>query len=285
MTRPNHDPYPLSWYRNDLEQRFGFRGGRFTNVNAKLMFLLALVGTTLFYITLFFLPDSFFKAMCTERGVIPYPTVFFGFWTLAILAVKWSKLREQRKALAFPVLPDTIGFVISPNTVDLVLEIIRKTASDPNAYLLYRRIISTLSNLKNIGRVSDVNDILQSHAERDENALETTYTLVNGFLWAIPVLGFIGTVLGLSVAIGGFGAVLSSTTELDTISQSLQQVTAGLATAFETTLLALVIALFLYLMATALRKAEEEFLDSCAEYCNSHIVEHLRVSPFEPDEE
>lgn len=285
MRKPKNERYPLSWHRNDIEQRFGFRGGRFTNVNAKFTFLTALVLTTVFYVVLFFLPDSFFKDMCTKRGVTPYPIVLFGFWTLAILVVKWSKLREQRKALRFSILPDMGGFVVSPNTVDSVLQIIRQSASDPEAYLPYRRIISTLSNLKNIGRVSDVNDILQSHAERDENALETSYTLVNGFLWAIPVVGFIGTVLGLSMAIGGFGSVLATSPELETISQSLQMVTAGLATAFETTLLALIVALFLYLATTALRKAEEEFLDACAEYCNAQIVEHLRMSPFEADEE
>ena len=285
MSKSKQEEYPLSWHRNDIEQRCGFRGGRFTNVNAVLTFLIALVLTTAFYVVLLFLPDSFFKDMCTKRGITPYPIIFFGNWTLAILAVKWSKLREQRKALDFTVLPDTSGFVVSPNTVDMVLQIIRQRASDPMAYLLYRRMISTLSNLKNIGRVSDVNDILQSHAERDENALETSYTLINGFLWAIPVIGFIGTVLGLSMALGGFGSVLSATSELDKISQSLQSVTAGLATAFETTLLALVVALFLYLAASALRKSEEEFLDACAEYCNNHIVEHLRMSPFESSEQ
>lgn len=38
--------------------------------------------------------------------------------------------------------------------------------------------------------------------------METSYALVQGFVWAIPVLGFIGTVVGLSQAIGGFTAVL-----------------------------------------------------------------------------
>ena len=38
--------------------------------------------------------------------------------------------------------------------------------------------------------------------------METSYSVINAFVWAIPVLGFIGTVLGLSQAIGQFGGVL-----------------------------------------------------------------------------
>ncbi|MDR1494250.1 MAG: MotA/TolQ/ExbB proton channel family protein [Planctomycetaceae bacterium] len=284
MKKSDHD-YKLFWHKSDIEQRFGFRGARFTNVNPRFGFLVAFILTSCFFAALFLLPENYVGDICTKRGIAPYPTVFFGVWTLVILSVKWLKLREQKKALKISVLPGIHDFVISRNTADSVLQVIHSIAPEPHAYLLYHRIISTLSNLKNLGRVSDVDDILRSHAERDENSLETSYTLVNGFLWAIPVFGFVGTVIGLSQAIGSFGSVLTSTSELEAIAESLRHVTAGLMTAFDTTLLALVVALFLYLSATALRKSEEEFLDDCAEYCNRHIVQHLRMSLFEEEKE
>ncbi|MDR1959678.1 MAG: MotA/TolQ/ExbB proton channel family protein [Planctomycetaceae bacterium] len=267
----------LYWHKNDIEQKFGLRGAKYTNVNAKFSFVIALVLTSCFFVALFLLPDSSLRDLCTRRGVTTYPTVFFGVWTLVILGIKRLKLREQKKALRISVLPQTGDVIISRNTVDSILAVIYSIAPDPHAYLLYHRIVATLSNLKNLGRVSDVDEMFRSHAERDDSSLETSYTLVNGFLWAIPVFGFVGTVLGLSHAIGSFGSVLTSTSEMDEIADSLRHVTAGLVTAFDTTLLALVIALFLSLTATALRKAEEEFLDACSEYCNSNIVQHLRI--------
>ncbi|MDR1383785.1 MAG: MotA/TolQ/ExbB proton channel family protein [Planctomycetaceae bacterium] len=290
------DDYKLFWHKSDIEQRFGFRGARFTNVNPRFSFLVAFVTTSCFFTALFLLPKlpdikfvshaiKYVSELCTNRGFTQYPTVFFGVWTLVILGVKWLKLREQKKALKLSVLPGIHDFIISRNTADSVLQVIHSIAPEPHAYLLYHRMISTLSNLKNLGRISDVDDILRSHAERDENSLETSYTLINGFLWAIPVFGFVGTVIGLSQAIGSFGSVLTSTSELEAIAESLRHVTAGLMTAFDTTLLALVVALFLYLSATALRKNEEEFLDDCAEYCNRHIVQHLRMSLFEGEKE
>jgi biopolymer transport protein ExbB/TolQ len=100
-------------------------------------------------------------------------------------------------------------------------------------------------------------------------------------VWAIPVLGFIGTVEGLSMAIGGFGSVLASANDFEQVKGALQGVTSGLSVAFETTMQGLVAALIIQLVMTALKKSEEEFLDACGEYCARNIVGRLRLLPFE----
>ena len=89
--------------------------------------------------------------------------------------------------------------------------------------------------------------------------METSYTSIRGLVWAIPILGFIGTVSGLSYAIGGFGRVLSQTDDPSQLIEALKGVTGGLATAFETTLLALVAALLVQMAITFQKKREEEF--------------------------
>ncbi len=271
----------LSWARRDLEQRLGFRGARFTRVNNLLSFLLAGVATVGFYLLLLPIAETPLAAMFTERGPTPYFIAFFSCWSLAILLLKWGKLKLQRQALAHRVVPDDPTFVLSPSTADDVMHRIYATVDDPRHFLLFNRIVIALSNLRNLGRVSDVDEILRSQAEHDESSVETSYALLKGFIWAIPVLGFIGTVLGLSQAIGGFGSVLGNSQDLSQIAASLKGVTAGLATAFETTLAALVAALAIQMLFTFLKKSEEEFLDECAEYCHRHVVNRLRLMPFE----
>ena len=115
--------------------------------------------------------------------------------------------------------------------------------------------------------------------------METSYSMLQSFVWAIPVLGFIGTVLGLSDAIAAFSSVLGTANDVSEISSALRGVTAGLSTAFETTLVALVAALFIQLSLTALKKAEEEFLDECGEYCLRNVVGKLRIMPFQTDQD
>lgn len=281
----NTPSVPLSWFRHDPEQRLGFRGGRFTKVNPALPLLVALVLSAAFYAAVLVWGQGWFVDMFVRRGPTQYATVFFTAWALGILWFKWRKLGFQHRALEYPVVPDTPGFVLTPTTVDEVIQRIYQTADEPRQFTLFNRITVALANLRNLGRVTDVDDILRSQAEQDEAIVESSYALVEGFVWAIPVLGFIGTVLGLSQAISEFTTVLSAGRDVAAIAEGLRGVTAGLATAFETTLVALVAALAIQLLMVTLRRSESEFLEACAEYCTRHIVGRLRLLPFETDKE
>jgi biopolymer transport protein ExbB/TolQ len=243
--------------------------------------LFALVLTVVLYAIASALPSNFFSMMLIERGPTQHAAIFFGFWCAVILVVKNSKLRLQRRALSYAAIPSDHQFVLSSQTADQVVAQIYANAEDPERFLVYSRILTAISNLKNLGRVSDVDEILRSVGDRDESAHETSFGLINGFLWAIPVLGFIGTVLGLSVSIASFSSLLDSQTEISGIVGSLKEVTSGLSTAFETTLLALVIALVLQLWMTAQKTAEERFLDDCNDYCMKQIVSRIKILPYE----
>lgn len=275
------DRAPLDWSRCDVEERLGFTGARFTRTNNVFTALVALVLTLVFYGALLPFDGWWLADMFTRRGPTPYAIVFFSWWAAAILVVKWRKLSVQRRALAFRVMPDDPSFILSSATVDPVLARIYSTVDDPRNFMLFNRIVIALSNLRNLGQVTDVDAILRSQAAQDESTVDTSYALVQGFVWAIPVLGFIGTVLGLSEAIGQFSGVLGAADDVEKISQSLKGVTSGLATAFETTLEALVAALVIQLGITLLKKNEEEFLDDAMEYGLRSVVGRLRILPDE----
>jgi biopolymer transport protein ExbB/TolQ len=154
---------------------------------------------------------------------------------------------------------------------------IHSLVDQPRHFVLLNRIDRALSNFRNIGQVSDVSSILRAQAENDEDQVASSYTVLNGLVWGIPVLGFIGTVLGLSLAIGRFTLTLQAAGDLALIRASLQGVTSGLATAFETTLIALTFTLILQMGITFQQKREMAFLDECNDYCHSHIVSKLRL--------
>lgn len=274
----------LSWHRMDIEQRLSFPGGRFTRVNTILTFLLAIFLACTFYVMMYFVPWPALRSKFTDQGTIPYITVFIACWCFAILLIKWRKLAMQKRCLGFEIVPRDSGFILSPRTVDSVMERIQQLVDDPSQFILMNRVNIALSNLRNLGRVSDVDEILRSQAETDEAVSETSYILLTGFVWAIPILGFIGTVLGLSVAIGNFGGAINAASgSPDALLPALQDVTGGLGIAFDTTLIALVFALIIQLFVTFLKKNEQEFLDACSEYCTRHIVNRLRLLPFGED--
>ena len=85
-----------------------------------------------------------------------------------------------------------------------------------------------------------------------EDVMESLYTSMdragelNRYLvWAIPILGFIGTVLGISLAAQGMGSMLTSASQ--EYSEVLTKALEPLGIAFDTTLVALTLALFLAL--------------------------------------
>ncbi|MDO4558465.1 MAG: MotA/TolQ/ExbB proton channel family protein [Planctomycetia bacterium] len=273
---------PLQWIRKDIEQRLGFRGAKFTRVRHDVTFFLAAFLTVSLYAAMIPLDGtSYVIDMFTQRGPTQHAVVLLTFWAMFILAFKRSKLKFQRRSLRYLVIPDRGDFTLSVTTADQVIPRMLEIVDDPAHFLLYNRILIAISNLRNLGRVGDVEEILRSRASQDESASETSYSLLQGLIWAIPVLGFIGTVLGLSAAIGQFGVLLQSAADLTDLRSGMQRVTAGLSTAFETTLVALVAALVIQLLLVMTKKSEEEFLDECSEYCTRHIVGRLRVLPAE----
>ncbi len=271
----------LSWNKHDVERKIGLRGGRGTNAGLVLPLGIAMVGTVAFFAILTLFRQTRFAAMFLERGLIPYPIVFLAFWSLGILYVKRAKAAQNRKALSHQILPEGVAFVLTSVTADRVVTAVHSIAEDPEEFMVFRRVLTALRSLKNLGRVGDVNELLRSLGERDESALQTSFATIQGFLWCIPVLGFIGTVLGLSQAIGAFGELLEDNVELVNVVQSLKGVTGGLSTAFETTLIALVIAVVLQLLVTSQRKKEELLLDDISEYCLRNIIGRLRILEME----
>lgn len=273
----------LDWNRMDIEQRIGFSAGRFTSVNTTFSLLVGMFLTIGFYgIVIFALRPiasaGFFCDMFTERGIIPYPTMLFFFWALAILLIKSQKLGVQRAALRLKPVPVDPDFILNRETAREVLLKLRGEVDDTRHFILSNRVDRALANMQNLGLVSDVSSILSTQAQFDEDQLASSYTMVNGFLWAIPVFGFIGTVLGLSQAIGAFGTTLKSAAELSALKTSLQDVTAGLSTAFETTLVALVCALIIQLLLSYIQGREAQFLDDCNDYCHANIVSKLKLA-------
>lgn len=276
MSNPSEKPQ-LSFASSDIERRLGIPAGRFTQPGAILPLLLAGMLGVGFYASLLPLEGQWLWETFNNRGVVPYLIVFATCWAIMILMIKWAKISLQRRALHLPILPDDPTFVLSVGNVNEVLERLHELVDDPRNFILTNRIHISLVNLRNMGRIGDVDEMLLSQAAGDESRAESSYTVLRGLVWAIPVLGFIGTVLGLSAAIGGFGGVLADSTEIETLRPALQVVTAGLATAFETTLQALVAAVGIHMLLTMVKRSEERMLDDFQDFCQRQIVARLRI--------
>jgi biopolymer transport protein ExbB/TolQ len=273
----------LSWADQDIENRWGiFKGGRYTSVNKLLSFIIAAIIAAAFLGVMALLYHSaggFLKlvgeAFIRENNLpATIPATLFFFWGCVIALIKMSKLRLQRRALDLAAVPQHHDFFLNEATARTVLERMRSLVDDTKHFILLNRIDRALSSLHNIGGVSDVSVILKSQAENDENHIASSYALIHAMIWAIPVLGFVGTVLGLMLAMSNFNVNAETANQMR---ESLGPVVKGLSTAFQTTLVGLVFALCLHLFSDLIHQKETDFMDECNDYCHAHVVSKLRV--------
>ncbi len=108
------------------------------------------------------------------------------------------------------------------------------------------------------------NDVDEIFAIKEREYLKGSFSLPRFMVWAIPILGFIGTVWGISNGIAHFSDAMTSTNSVTDVSSMLKEnlplVTNSLATAFDTTLLALLLSIPLMMFMLTLEKEEEAYL-------------------------
>jgi biopolymer transport protein ExbB/TolQ len=267
----------------DVECLVGLATGRYTVASAPLWLGVAVALTAFVMLVMAkAMPESYLYVMM-DRCWTNWAVLLFSFWCLGILGAKATKTAIQMRALRVTdLVPRRGDFVLSPGTAGDVLRRIRAVADRPKDFLLFRRIDMALSNLGNIGEVRDVGAVLESQADSDASSVDSSYTVVRSLIWTIPILGFIGTVVGLSQAIGSFSAVLSaSSTDTKGIKEKLLPVVEGLSTAFETTLVALLAAVMIQLLSTWVYKREEALLDGLTDYTNEHVLSRLKLTDWQ----
>lgn len=245
-----------------------------TNVSMLWTALVGLGATAVFYVLLLPLPSIYFRDLFYERTWVTVAEAYLMFWSLAILVFKYLKLKRQRESMLFNLLPENIARDITVDNVDRFASTIRELPVNSSSSFLVQRVLRGLEHFTVRRSASEVSTVMASQSEMDSHAVNSSYALLNVFIWAIPILGFIGTVMGLGGAVGSLG--VEDTANIEGIKDSLGAITGGLGTAFDTTLVALIMSLLLKLPASSLQKAEEDLLNWVDEYCNENLLKRLK---------
>jgi biopolymer transport protein ExbB/TolQ len=132
-----------------------------------------------------------------------------------------------------------------------------------NTYLV-RRIAGVLDFAASRRSADNLDDQLRTLADNDSVALEGSYALIRFITWAIPILGFLGTVLGITEAIFGVTP--------EVMEKSLSRVTDGLGQAFDATALALGLTLILMFITSLVERLEQGVLEEVDRYADEELA-------------
>ena len=185
---------------------------------------------------------------------VEYVEVAMFFVGLAALVIKAAELRSQRR--------DIVGDWLEPipeggqNPADAqslaasLVEADGKGDREQSSYLV-RRLREALDLVVRTGSADALEDHLKYLSDLDAARAAQSYGLVRFVIWAIPIMGFLGTVIGITDAI----ACLSPS-QLD----NMTGVVSGLGTAFDTTAIALGLSMVLMLLQFIVDRMEQALL-------------------------
>lgn len=126
------------------------------------------------------------------------------------------------------------------------------------------------------GRRHHLEADLQNFADADADRQHDSYSLVRIINWAMPMLGFLGTVLGISQTLGQLDTEMLATQQ----QEAMNQLTAGLYVAFDTTATALILTVILMFVQFAVSRLELNLLSTIESDSNMGLVEFLADDPY-----
>jgi len=247
-----------------------------SNVSLVKSGLIAVGISVVFFSALYPVRDLSLIPLFWGRGWVPFVLTLLMFWSWAILALKWQKIYRQRASMLLDVLPTELSEEISLDSIDAFEQHIHGLPGEPGESFLVNRTLRGLEHFRVRQSVSETASMLESQSAIDANTVASSYSIVKVFIWALPIMGFIGTVIGVSAAVSSLGGSLEEASDISVVKDSLNSVFAGLGTAFDTTLLALVMSLFVKIPASALQKTEEDLVTWVDDYCNENLLGRLK---------
>ncbi len=208
-----------------------------------------------FYQVIPFLPSN--KELI-ERYFCSHPLEYaiagLFFWGFAILALRLLKLTTEKSALQAEDLRGA-DLTRTPDAEQMAGRLEDHLQTLPRGWrqtYLVRRIWDVCGYVRGRRSAEGLEEHLKYLSDQSYDRAHESYGLVRTINWAVPIIGFLGTVVGITLAIANVTP--------DQLSTSLGAVTAGLAVAFDTTALSLSLTLVMVFAYFIVERAEQQIL-------------------------
>jgi biopolymer transport protein ExbB/TolQ len=270
---PEETPAPATPGAPPKPERKGWQEKDHANPNFGNGLGLAVGSSVLFLLAMVPVRDTRIGSIFLDRGWVNYAETFLFFWGLCILLMKWRMNQRQERAALLDLFPQRIGREINRSTVGEFIDNIYKVPPALRDSIIVNRIRKALELFEARPNNAEVATFLNTQSDLDANRSEGSYALIKVFLWAIPILGFIGTVIGLSQAVGSLA--MGDGDDPEALKSAINSLTGGLGLAFDTTLLGLILSILLSFPMAAVRKREDETLTIIDAFCNEKVLPKL----------
>jgi len=191
------------------------------------------------------------------------------FWAFSIIGYKTTNMARQRKQLELDLIGLPEGTPVTVESAQQTSALIRKRLPDGQKnYLLPRVMLAAIDRFSATRGVQDVSSVVHTVCDSEADRLESELSIIRYIAWAIPSVGFIGTVRGIGNAL----AQAHKAVEGD-----ITGVTESLGVAFNSTFIALLISIVLMFLIHQLQAMQEKFVLDTRRYCDDWFVRRLKA--------
>lgn len=188
-------------------------------------------------------------------------------WACAILGYKWRTTYRQQKQLEQDLVGLPEGATIAVSETAAICRRIRDLPGQMQEYLLPRVLLGALERFASTHNIQDASTEVLNLCEEESNRMESELSIIRYIAWAIPSVGFIGTVRGIGDALAQ--AHLAVKGDISAVTQSL-------GVAFNSTFIALVISIVLMFIIHQIQLMQERLVLDTFRYCTKWLISRLK---------
>lgn len=195
-------------------------------------------------------------------------SIIFAIWAIAIMGYKFRGVARERRLFEAQLVSVAEGESILPEDARAHSRAIESLPPEARERLLPRLYLATLSRFRITHSVQDASDEARRVAESANDRLDADLAMVRYICWAIPSIGFVGTVRGIGNSLGQVEAALAG---------DMSGVTDNLGVAFNSTLVALLLSLLTVFMLYQLQRTQERLVLDAQADCERKLIDSLQA--------
>lgn len=188
------------------------------------------------------------------------------FWALAIMGYKGRRTLRERDMLDLRLLDIPEGTSVLPQDAREYSRALEALPEQQQDFLLPRTLLSALQRFATTGSIQAVSNTIKEHCEIESDRLDSEMSMVRYIAWAIPSIGFIGTVRGIGDALGQ---------AYKAVEGDISGVTVSLGVAFNSTFVALVLSIIIMFCLHQLQLSQERLVLDCQRYADKRLLRFL----------
>lgn len=190
------------------------------------------------------------------------------FWAMAIMGYKAREALRERALLDQKLIEVSEGMNILPEDAREYSRPIQALPEHQRDFLLARILLTALQRFGSTRNIQNVSSSIKEACENESDRLDSELSMIRYIAWAIPSIGFIGTVRGIGAALGQAHRAVEG---------DIAGVTASLGVAFNSTFVALVISILIMFLLHQVQLLQERLVLDNQKYCDANLMRYLQV--------